>query len=295
VSESSIAHSEASYASGQSAFSGSGYSTDGGTPSGPRRRRSFSLNPGTLDMANSACKLLLLFGSHVPASCQHDTWSCPSTAISYLGQCNAAGRVLAKVREANRQGVMAKLEHLDERYLSKIFLGGGKKASEVEMSKVRRSSCELLESDMHMESHASAVLRRSCVRLLTPALQMASQGDDEESPRQVGGGHVTFAIGAAAGAEAALQQRDAAAAAAGGSSSAVTDSHVMRSTAVTAAGTTRQPSAQRPQPHHSALRHPAHQQLQPQQQPRPWSSMPTVRLADYTSNRSGVHQVSLCL
>lgn len=44
------------------------------------------------------------------------------------------------MREANRQGVMAKLEHLDERYLSKIFLGGGKKASEVEMSEVRRIS-----------------------------------------------------------------------------------------------------------------------------------------------------------
>ena len=45
--------------------------------------------------------------------------------------------MIAKVREANRQGVMAKLEHLDERYLSRIFLGGGKKASEVEMSEVQ--------------------------------------------------------------------------------------------------------------------------------------------------------------
>ena len=52
MSESSIAYSDASFASGQSAFSGSGYSTDGGTPSGPRRRRSFSLNPGTLDAAH---------------------------------------------------------------------------------------------------------------------------------------------------------------------------------------------------------------------------------------------------
>lgn len=50
------------------------------------------------------------------------------------------------MREANRQGVMAKLEHLDERYLSKIFLGGGKKASEVEMSEVHRmpSCCKKL-------------------------------------------------------------------------------------------------------------------------------------------------------
>lgn len=47
MSGSSVAGSEASYASGYSAFSGSGYSTDGGTPGGPRRRRSFSLHPGT--------------------------------------------------------------------------------------------------------------------------------------------------------------------------------------------------------------------------------------------------------
>lgn len=115
----------------------------------------------------------------------------------------------------------------------------------------------------------------------------------------MGGGHVTFAISAAAGAEAALQHRDAAAAV-DGIGSAVTGSHSPYGTAVTAAGAgPGRPSAQRPQPHHSALRHPAHQQqqLQPQQQQqqRLWSSMPTVRLADYTSNRSGVHQVSPCL
>ena len=113
----------------------------------------------------------------------------------------------------------------------------------------------------------------------------------------MGGGHVTFAISAAAGAEAALQHRDAVAAVAANGST-VTGSHSPHSTAVTAAGAgPGQPSAQRPQPHHSALRHPAHQQQQPQpqQQQRPWSSMPTVKLADYTSNRSGVHQVSLCM
>ncbi len=51
-----------------------------------------------------------------------------------------AGRVIARVREANREGMLAKLEHLDERYLSKFFLGGAKKAKELEMSEVRVAS-----------------------------------------------------------------------------------------------------------------------------------------------------------
>lgn len=52
-----------------------------------------------------------------------------------------AARVIARVREANRGGMLARLEHLDERYLSKFFLGGSKKARELEMSDV--SLCNL--------------------------------------------------------------------------------------------------------------------------------------------------------
>ncbi len=52
-----------------------------------------------------------------------------------MGGGRGAGRVLARVRESNREGMLAKLEHLDERYLAKFFLGG-KTAREVEMSEV---------------------------------------------------------------------------------------------------------------------------------------------------------------
>lgn len=43
--------------------------------------------------------------------------------------------MLARLRESNREGMLAKLEHLDDRYLSKFFLGGNK-SREVEMSEV---------------------------------------------------------------------------------------------------------------------------------------------------------------
>ena len=43
--------------------------------------------------------------------------------------------MIARVREANREGILAKLDAWDQRYLQRIFLGG-RKGKEVEMSEV---------------------------------------------------------------------------------------------------------------------------------------------------------------
>lgn len=226
---------------------------------------------------------------------------------------------------------MAKLEHLDERYLSKFFLGGAKKAKELEMSDVRTPSlCHVytvsrsssvdtivtrhwrivrvvMDCMMHAAAYINVYRESAAFRLVRVALlsvQMASQGDDDEMPHHSGGPHVSFAISAAAGAEAALQQRDAAmastAAAAEAASAAAaraTNPHAgdrpqQHGTGPATAGGPHTSSHQQPQ--RSALRHPGQQQLQQQQgqqQPRHRTAAPTVRLAGYTSTRSGVHQV----
>lgn len=93
--------------------------------------------------------------------------------------------------------------------------------------------------------------------------QMASQGDDDESPHTAAGCHVTFQIGAGAGAKAAEQQQSAAPA--GGSQHAATGGQ--------------------------ARQHQQHFEAPPKQQPKPnfWATAP-IRLTDYTRERNGVHQ-----
>ncbi len=115
--------------------------------------------------------------------------------------------------------------------------------------------------------------------------QVASQGDDDYSPRHEGGnGNASFAIGVAAG--------DAAIARAQGQSA----QQPGRPPAPTATGDASSPHAaagaaaapQQPLPWPPSPRRGGAPQ-QPRPKPNFWAP-PTVRLADFTSQRSGVHQ-----
>ena len=48
-----------------------------------------------------------------------------------------AGKVVAKMRELNRSGVLTKLEALDTKYLQKIFVGGPRNR-DIELSEVTK-------------------------------------------------------------------------------------------------------------------------------------------------------------
>ena len=56
---------------------------------------------------------------------------------------DCAGKVVAKMRELNRSGVLTKLEALDTKYLQKIFVGGPRNR-DIELSEVQIVQAVLL-------------------------------------------------------------------------------------------------------------------------------------------------------
>lgn len=104
--------------------------------------------------------------------------------------------------------------------------------------------------------------------------QMASQGDDDESPHAAASGQVRFQIGAAVGSAAGPAQQQPPAAPAGVSL------HEAGGRASQQYYDQAHDAQQQQQPHES----PRHQQ-----KPNFWATTP-VRLADFARNRNGVHQ-----